>query len=106
MTDAYIFTSELWRYPGPDAWYFITLPLDLAEELDARYKNAKRGFGSLPVTVTIGASTWQTSLFASKNVAGDHSRKTYLLPVKATIRKAEGIGDGNKVDITFTVRLS
>lgn len=104
--NSYTFTGELWRYPGPDAWFFITLPLDLADEINARHANAKRGFGSLPVRVAIGDSVWETSLFASKNFAGDHGRTTFLLPVKALIRKQERIDDGSRVDVTFSVRLS
>jgi len=45
----------------------------------------KRGFGSVRVNVTIGGSTWKTSLFPSKELGH------YVLPIKASIRKAEAL---------------
>jgi hypothetical protein len=56
------FASELWIYPGEGAWYFVTLPNDVADEIDDLV-GERAGFGSVPVEVTIGASTWKTSLF-------------------------------------------
>ena len=49
------------------------------------------------VAVTVGASRWATSLFYSKNVGG------YLLPVKAKVRKAEGLHEGD--DVTVRMEL-
>ena len=37
------------------------------------------------MTVTIGQTVWQTSLFPHRESGG------YLLPLKAAVRKAEGI---------------
>lgn len=53
-------------------------------------KKAK-GWGSIPVTVTLGKSTWKTSIFPDKKAG------TYLLPLKAAVRKKEGVGAGDKV---------
>ena len=50
------------------------------------------GFGSVRISATIGATTWQTSIFASKDVGG------YLLPLKAAVRKAERLAEGTPVD--------
>ncbi len=55
----------------------------------------RRGWGSIRVTATVGDSCWQTSVFPSKENGG------YLLPVKAAVRKAEGLIAGDEV----TVRL-
>lgn len=79
------------------SWRFITLPKAQSRELRGMF-DGSLGFGSLPCTVTLGATTWRTSVFWSK--AGG-----YLLPMKASVRKAEGIADGATVVYELEVRL-
>jgi hypothetical protein len=45
------------------------------------------------VRARIGESRWETSVFADK------ASGCYLLPVKATVRKAEGISTGDKIGV-------
>jgi len=52
----------------------------------------RRGFGSVKVTARLGASRWQTSLFPQK--AGG-----WFLPVKKSVRLAEGLDYGDTVDV-------
>ena len=87
------FPGTLIRWKGDSAWHFVYLPEDLSAELDLLARGMKGGWGSIKVDVQIGSSTWTTSLFPSKE------RTTYLLPVKAPVRKAEGIADGDEVDV-------
>lgn len=91
------FEAELWLWSGKDAWHFLTLPEDLSDEIDDRTEGRKAGFGSVPVTVTIGASTWTTSIFPSRQ------QGAFILPVKQQIRRAEGIGAGDVVTVALTV---
>ena len=49
------------------------------------------------VEVTVGATTWATSLFP------DSARGTYLLPMKQAVRTAEGLADGSQVRVTVRV---
>jgi hypothetical protein len=85
--------AVVWRYSGDAAWYFLTLPLDVADDIRAR--GPRGGFGSVRVTATIGSTTWSTSVFPSKESG------SYVLPVKADVRHRERIDDGTAV----TVRL-
>lgn len=89
------FTAEVWLYPGEAGWHFATLPAELADEIRARFEGGHRAFGSLAVRATIGSTTWSTSLFR------DTRRESYLLPVKAQVRRAEGIADGDVVDVAL-----
>ena len=68
------------------SWRFITLPKRQSRELRGMVEGLP-GAGSLPVRATIGGTTWRTSVFWSKSGA-------YLLPVKASVRKAERLEDG------------
>ena len=80
------------------AWFFVSLPFDASDEIEAVAGPGRsdRGFGSVRVEVTIGDSTWRTSVFPSTE------QKTYVLPVKKAVRVAEGLEEGS----TATVRLS
>jgi hypothetical protein len=49
------------------------------------------------VHVSVGATRWQTSVFPSKEVSG------FLLPVKASVRKAEKLAEGDVVMLTIAV---
>lgn len=94
MSDAtYTVTGEVWLWSGQAAWHFLTLPEEVADEIHARF--AHGAFGMVPVRATIGATTWETKLF------GDTKRDSYLLPLKAAVRRREGVEEGD----TVTVRL-
>lgn len=85
------FASTLWRHHGDAAWYFVTLPHGVADDIDELTAPTRRGFGSVRVEVTIGTSTWHTSLFP------DSKASSYVLPVKRAIRDAEAIDDGDTI---------
>ena len=95
MTRTFTFDGVVWEHEGSAAWHFVSLPDDVADEIEAGWGHRAGGFGSVRVEVTIGASTWRTSLFP------DSKRQTYVLPVKKPVRMAEGLADGS----TATVRL-
>lgn len=92
----FAFTGILWRSEADDAWRFVTVPVDLTE--DIRFAaGPPKGFGSVPVEVTVGATTWRTSLFP------DTRRGSFLLPIKRAVRQAEGLDDGDEVPVTLRV---
>lgn len=96
MSKRYKFTASLWLYPGETAqWHFITLPKVVAKQIKDRVGKSTRGFGSVPVTVTIGKTTWTTSIFPDK------VSKSYFLPVKAAVRKSEDIEAGETTSCTL-----
>ncbi len=87
-------TLRLWDARKDDSWTFVDLPTDLADEIADVAEGVARGFGSVRVQVTIGATTWRTSIFPGAT--------TYALPVKAQVRRAERVEAGD----TTRVRLS
>jgi hypothetical protein len=89
MTGTFAFAATLWEHDGDAAWHFVSLPEDIADEIAERSAGRTRGFGSVRVEVTIGGSTWRTSLFP------DGPWGTYVLPVKRAVRAAEGLTDGS-----------
>ena len=91
------FTAELWEHDGSAAWHFLSLPEDDADDIEARHGGDAAGFGSIKVEVTVGATTWRTSIFP------DTKRGTYVLPVKKAVRQAEHLAAGDTVDVTLRV---
>lgn len=90
---SYRFSAPLWRWKGDSAWHFLTVPFEQADEIDERTTATQGGFGSVKVRVTVGRTTWTTSLFPSSG------QESYILPVKAAVRKAEGLREGEPVDV-------
>lgn len=93
----YEFTAPLWVWDGDAAWHFVTVPEDATDEIEARTAGLTGGFGSVRVEVTVGDTTWRTSLFPDTN------RGAYVLPVKRAVRTAEGITVGD--DVAVRIRL-
>jgi hypothetical protein len=91
------FTATVWRYDGSAAWYFLTLPLELADEIRSRVEPV--GFGSVRVRARIGATAWSTSVFPDK-----HSG-SFVLPVKAAVRRAEDLDDGSPAYVHLAVEV-
>ena len=87
------FSGELWYWRGPAPWYFVTVPEAESRDLRAVSAAVSYGWGMIPVTARIGATGWETSLFPKDGL--------YVVPVKAAVRRAEGLDEGDAV----TVRL-
>jgi hypothetical protein len=87
------FDAELWLYDGEAAWHFITVPDWVSDEVADRARSQPRGFGSVRVRVTVGATSWSTSVFP------DSKRRAYILPVKKEVRRREGISTGSRVSV-------
>jgi Domain of unknown function (DUF1905) len=93
------FEAELWLWDArrADTWIFLSVPPAQSEEIrDHAAARPPAGFGSVRVQVTIGASTWQTSVFP-----GGDGR--YDLPVKKSVRRAEGVEAGDRVQVRLEV---
>ncbi len=90
--------AKVWLYPiETSAWHFVYVSERVSKEIKSLQKQRKRrGFGSVPVMVTVGKNVWKTSIFPSKEGA-------YLLPLKSAIRTQEGIFDGDT--ISFSLRI-
>ena len=88
----YRFQADMWMHHG-GSWHFVTLPFDESDEIDEITTGRQGGFGSVKVRVTIGSSTWDTSLFP------DTKAESYVLPIKKPVRVAEQLAVGAPVDV-------
>ena len=101
MAKPYRVKGKVWVHPGEmGAWHFVAVDKKQSAELKEKYAKMKRGFGSLRVRVTLGKTSWDTSIFPEKRSG------TYLLPLKAAVRRAEGIQEGDTIQFTLAIPLS
>jgi hypothetical protein len=91
------FNGTLWFWRGPAPWYFVTVPAEPCSDLRAIAGFVTYGWGVIPVTVRIGKIEWNTSLFPKDG--------RYLVPVKAAVRAAEQLEEGDAVHVRLDVRV-
>jgi len=91
------FTASVWRYSGQGSWHFISLPYEMAKEIRENLKSEEEGWGRLKVTALIGTTEWRTAIWF------DTKLKTYLLPLKAEIRKKENLEIEKRIPVNIWV---
>ncbi|MFC0111064.1 DUF1905 domain-containing protein [Kibdelosporangium aridum] len=89
------FDAEVWEWDArrTDSWTFVSLPEDVSEDIKELSAGPRRGFGSVRVRVTVGGTSWATSIFPSKD-------GVFVLPVKRAVRKAEELDVGDVATVT------
>ena len=89
------FSGKIWFWKGPAPHHFVTVPPEECQELAAVASVASYGWGCIPVTVHAGKTRFTTSLFPKDG--------GYIVPLKAAVRRAEAIGEGDTVGLRLTV---
>jgi hypothetical protein len=90
------FKGKIWFWRGPAPWFFVTVPEQQSRDINAISNIVTYGWGMIPVTVRIGNREWQTSLWPKDGL--------YIVPIKASVRKAENLEEGDEVTIRLEVR--
>jgi hypothetical protein len=91
------FSGKIWFWRGPAPFYFVTVPAKQSHDLKVISELATYGWGVIPVQVRIGKTEWKTSLFPKDG--------GYIVPIKASVQKAENIGEGDHVTLRLEVRF-
>jgi hypothetical protein len=89
------FTGKILFWKGPAPWFFVSVPEEQSHDLKAISEFVTYGWGVIPVQVRIGDTEWKTSLFPKDD--------RYLVPIKASVRKAEQLEEGDTVTIRLEV---
>lgn len=96
----YEFTAKVWNYSstaGIGGWYIASLPKEMSKEIRENLKFLEEGWGRLKMTAKIGNTQWETAIWF------DIKLGTYLLPLKAEIRKKEKIETEKEVEIMIWI---
>ena len=89
------FIGEVFSWRGPAPYYFISVPEEACVGIHAVAPIVTYGWGVIPVRIRIGATEIKTSLFPKDG--------GYLVPLKDAIRRAEGIAEGDEVEIRLAI---
>ncbi|MEJ2208009.1 MAG: DUF1905 domain-containing protein [Anaerolineae bacterium] len=89
------FEGKIWYWKGPAPWFFVTVPAEESDLLHSIAGAVTYGWGVIPVQVRINGTAWQTSLFPKDG--------GYIVPIKASVRKAENLQEGDRVTIRLEV---
>ena len=81
------FAGQIWFWKGPAPWFFLKVPSPQSDELHEIMTQVTYGWGMIPVKAQIGKTIWTTSLWPKDG--------TYVLPIKASIRKTEKLEEGD-----------
>ena len=90
------FEGAIWFWKGPSPWYWVTVPPEICAVLHDMSRSLTYGWGMIPGTLRIGKTTWGTSLFPKDDA--------YIVPIKAAVRKAEKLAEGDIVTLSLRVR--
>lgn len=97
--NVYKIQSKVWVYPGMAAWHFVSIPKKQSKIIKQLFGELAAGWGSLPVKITLSDTVWKTSIFPDKKSA------TYLLPLKAEVRKKIGIKKDQILPLTLEIMI-
>jgi hypothetical protein len=92
--------AKIWLYQGAAAWHFLTIPKRHSDHIKSHFGwrlKGRKGWGSVKVQVTIGKTTWSTSIFP------DSKTGCYVLPLKEAVRKTEGLKAGKMASLTLRI---
>jgi hypothetical protein len=90
------FSGKIWYWRGPSPFYFVTVPQEQSEVLEAISEEVTYGWGMIPVYGRINATEFMTSLFPKDGL--------YIVPLKVKVREAEGLEEGDLVTIQLSIR--
>ncbi|WP_200799145.1 DUF1905 domain-containing protein [Tenacibaculum agarivorans] len=93
----YEFSSILWKHSSSGGWHFVSLPKDISKEIRTHHQWLEEGWGRMKTTAKINGFAWETSIWF------DTKLDTYLLPVKAEIRKKAKLAIGQDIKISITI---
>lgn len=96
MNRKFVFKSKVWLWHGENPWHFISVDKKVSEKIKKTQEGKlRRGWGAVKVKVLIGKSIWETSIFPDKRT------NSYLLPLKAMVRKKENIFADDEVKVSL-----
>ena len=90
----YTIKAKMFAYTvDATSWYFVSVDKAISAEIKAKAMR-KVGFSFVPVEVTVGETTWRTTLFPTKE-------GPYILALKKMVRQKEDIRVNDVITAKF-----
>ncbi len=96
----YEFSAKTYMYSASEkdsGWMFVSLPKEMSVEIRENFKWLEEGWGRMKATAVIGETEWQTAIWF------DTKQDTYMLPLKAAVRKKEKVTLDEEVKVTVLI---
>lgn len=90
------FSGEIWYWRGPAPYFFVSVPEEECDVLQAESSAVSYGWGMIPVRVRVGGTVWNTSLWPKDG--------GYVVPIKSAVRVAERLEPGDRPTVALTIR--
>jgi hypothetical protein len=91
------FDGPIFNWRGPAPYLFVAVPDEQSQAIKAIAALVTYGWGVIPARARIGRTEWKTSLFPKDG--------RYLVPIRASVQKAEGVKEGDSVSIQLDIEL-
>src|SRR5690554_2114022 len=89
------FSGDIWYWRGPAPFHFVSVPQEACEVIKLASGFLTYGWGMIPVKARIGDTEWLTSMWPKDG--------GYILPIKAAIRKQQGLSEHDVVEVELVV---
>ncbi len=89
------FSGTVFHWRGPSPFHFIRVPEEQAADIQGISRSVSYGWGMIPAQVTIGNTSWKTSLFPKDG--------SYLLPLRDFVRADEQLEIDDDVQVTMEI---
>ncbi len=90
-----LIAGEIWYWRGPAPFHFVTVPPAESEMIHEIASVVTYGWGMIPATVTIGATTVTTALWPKDG--------GYIVPIKKALQDREGVTVEDVVEIALDI---
>lgn len=87
------FDGQVIEWRGPAPYFFVAMPESDSAELKEEARSLIY-WGQVPVRVVIGHTEFSTALFPKDG--------RYMVPLRAAVRKAEGLDEGDVVAVVVS----
>lgn len=92
------FNATIWQYSSPKGgWFFVSLPTEISAEIRENLQWQEEGWGRLKATARIDNTEWETAIWF------DTKLQTYLLPLKAEVRKTQNMEIGGELNVSIEI---
>ncbi|MCB0448113.1 MAG: DUF1905 domain-containing protein [Gelidibacter sp.] len=87
----------MWKHSSPGGWHFVSLPKNISKEIRDNLKWQEEGWGRMKALAVIEQFEWETAIWF------DTKMDTYILPVKAEVRKKTNLEINKKIEIKIWI---
>lgn len=87
--------GPIWYWRGPAPFHFVTVPAVESEMIHEVASVVTYGWGMIPASVTIGATTVTTALWPKDG--------GYIVPIKKALQDRESLGVDDVVEVVLDI---